>query len=296
MVSTTGSYEIANITFFGACLLPTLFFLGTGGRFGIGCWLNALLAICFRISGHALSYQALSTPKGFNTIGIVLNGIGMSPLTLAVGAMLSNANTSIKPRLPLPAKALGTLVSTILMVVGNSFSLAGMKNHPLLIAGVWMEFAAWVIICGMTITVWMHKENNNRRPEEMQVRRFLTDCGLDCAPIDRRSCYLFPNHRIEGGEYAFITGGGVAYEAFLGTLPEFLTMLSLLTGGLLTWQLGSKRRAERKAKKHGDEAEGLVYKGEDDDHEDTMYHGASMYRDPYTHPMDRTDNVSDVSV
>ncbi|KAJ6144457.1 hypothetical protein N7470_008352 [Penicillium chermesinum] len=292
MVSTTGSYEIANITFFGACLLPTLFFLGTGGRFGIGCWLNALLAICFRISGHALSYQALSTPKGFNTIGIVLNGIGMSPLTLAVGAMLSNANTSIKPRLPLPAKALGTLVSTILMVVGNSFSLAGMKNHPLLIAGVWMEFAAWVIICGMTITVWMHKENNNRRPEEMQ----LLIAASIALPLIGVRVISFLIIALKEGEYAFITGGGVAYEAFLGTLPEFLTMLSLLTGGLLTWQLGSKRRAERKAKKHGDEAEGLVYKGEDDDHEDTMYHGASMYRDPYTHPMDRTDNVSDVSV
>lgn len=91
MVSAAIGNELANIVFYGICALPTIFCLIASGLFGLGCWLNALILVSVRLSGYALIYKTATTTGGLNYIGIVLNGIGISPLTLAVGGMLGNS-------------------------------------------------------------------------------------------------------------------------------------------------------------------------------------------------------------
>lgn len=90
MVSATIGYELANLIFYGTCAIPSVFCLVTSGLPGLGCWLNTVILIGVRLAGNGLAYQA-SIAGGMSIAGIAINGIGVNPLTLAAGGLLSNA-------------------------------------------------------------------------------------------------------------------------------------------------------------------------------------------------------------
>ncbi|KAF3393828.1 hypothetical protein F1880_005199 [Penicillium rolfsii] len=234
MTTSTEGLELAQLAFYAAASIPAIYCLIVHGKHGIFGWLYVLAMCGLRLVGNGMGYHALSTTGKPSTSASIISSIGLSPLLLAALGMLHEINHSIPASLPVFLGPFSLLVPHLVIAGGIGLAAASGTNLHLLEVGLVIFATGWLIVLGLVI---LSARANARHPGRGPEKKLLWATEIAMPLIGIRILYaiviVFKDHHA--------SGGGLVVKIILGTIPEFLVMISYLSAGLVTRNLARDR-------------------------------------------------------
>ncbi|KAJ5183505.1 hypothetical protein N7492_001121 [Penicillium capsulatum] len=237
MTNSTEALELAQLAFYALATIPAFYCFVSHGKHGLVGWLYVIAMCGLRLVGNGMAYHAASTGKP-NATAAIINGIGLSPLLLAALGILHESNHSIQQTLPSFLGGFGLLIPHMVIAGGIGLAAASHANSKLLEAGLVVFAMGWVLVVALVALSW--KANSARRRLDDE-KKLLVAVAVAMPLIGVRIIYAVATAFADNSA----SGGSLPVRVIFGTLPEFLVMITYLSGGLVTHKLARNRQEHK---------------------------------------------------